>query len=99
MTTETNMQTLFDRRVTVPDDVLLSELEGESVILNLKSAMYFGLDAVGTRIWAAVTTADSIQAAYDALRQQYDVDPERLRDDLSEIVGSLAEHGLVELQS
>lgn len=91
------MPIAFESRVRVPDDVLLSDLDGESVILNLKTETYFGLDVVGTRMWGAVTTADSIQAAYDALVAEYDVDPEQLRADLSELLEKLLEHGLLEI--
>jgi hypothetical protein len=41
----------LDSRVKVNDDVLFQELQGEAVLLNLKSGVYFGLDPVGTRIW------------------------------------------------
>jgi hypothetical protein len=87
----------FNSHLRVPEDVLLSELDGESVILNLKTETYFGLDEVGTRMWSAVTTADSIQAAYDALVAEYDVEPEQLRTDLSAILDKLLEHGLLEV--
>jgi hypothetical protein len=91
------MPIAFESRVRVPEDVLLSDLDGESVILNLKTETYFGLDKVGTRMWSALTTADSIQAAYEALAAGYDVDPEQLRSDLSAILEKLLEHGLLEL--
>lgn len=91
------MPIAFDRRVRVPDDVLLSDLDGESVILNLKTETYFGLDAVGTRMWGAITTADSVQEAYDTLVADYDVEPATLRTDLSEILDKLLEHGLIEV--
>ena len=89
----------FENRARIPEDVLLSELDGESVLLNLKTETYFGLDEVGTRMWAAVTSAESIQAAYDTLTEEYDVEPERLREDLSAILDKLVEHGLLELGS
>jgi hypothetical protein len=37
----------FSDRVNVPDDVLISRLQEESVILNLDSERYFGLDEIG----------------------------------------------------
>ena len=57
----------FSDRVKVPDDVLISILQGESVILNLDSERYFGLDDVGTRFLSVLTTSDSIEAAYNTL--------------------------------
>ena len=92
------MPIAFDKRVRVSPDVLISDVGGESVLLNLKTESYFGLDVVGARMWAAVTDAESIEAAYAALQTQYDVAPERLRSDLDELLGKLVEHGLVELK-
>ena len=49
----------------MPDDVLISNLQEESVILNLDSERYFGLDDVGTRFLSVLNTSDSIEAAYE----------------------------------
>jgi hypothetical protein len=84
-------------RASVPPDVLIQELEGESVLLNLRTGRYFGLDEVGTRMWMALSTADSLQAACDSLKAEYDVEGERLQNDMQNLVEKLAEHGLVEV--
>jgi hypothetical protein len=91
------MSISFDARVSIPADVLVSQLAGESVILDLKSESYFGLDEVGTRMWSALTTSDCIQAAYDGLLTEYAVSDEELREDLSELVERLIHQGLLEV--
>jgi hypothetical protein len=48
-------------------------------------------------MWAALTTAESLQAAYDALLAEYDVGGERLERDLRALVERLVEHGLLEV--
>ena len=88
----------FDARASMAPEVLVSELAGECVILNLKSECYFGLDAVGTQMWAALTKADSIQKAYDELLAEYDVPAEQLRSDLSELIRKLTDQGLLEIK-
>lgn len=85
----------FTDRVAVPDGVLISHLQEESVILNLESERYFGLDDVGTRFLTVLTSSDSIEAAYETLREEYDVDPHALRDDLRELVEKLVDQGLL----
>jgi hypothetical protein len=87
----------FDARASVAPDVLVSELTGESVILNLNSECYFGLDAMGTRMWAVLTAAESIQAAFNDLLAEFDVSEEQLRHDLTEFIGKLSDQGLVEI--
>ncbi len=88
----------FGQRVSVPADTLMNEVAGESVLLSLKSERYFGLDDVGTAMWRALTNAGSIQASYERLLTEFDVEPKRLRQDLSDFVGTLVEHELIEVQ-
>src|SRR5690348_10528253 len=87
----------FDSKVRIPDDVLVSELDGESVLLKLKSECYFGLDHIGTRVWELLLSSDSIEQAYDGLLLEFDVDPAQFRTDLTELVDSLVQQGLIEL--
>ena len=84
-------------RVAVPPDVLVNEIGGESVLLNLDGGRYFGLDEIGTRMWKALTNTDSIQAAYETLLREYDVDAESLKRDLQDLVERLAKHGLLQV--
>ena len=91
------MSTSFAQRVSVPSNVMFRELEGESVILDLDSEKYFGLDEIGTRMWRLLTEATSIQRAYDALVEEYEVAPETLRADLSDLLETLRERGLIEI--
>ena len=39
------------KRTSVSFDVLEQDLAGENVLLDLVGASFFGLDAVGTRVW------------------------------------------------
>jgi hypothetical protein len=90
----------FAMRVHIPADVLVQELAGESVLLNLKSECYFGLDNVGTSMWKSLTAAPNIAAAHAALVSEFDdVDAEQLRRDLNQLVEQLVEHGLVEVRA
>ena len=85
----------FSDRVRVPDDVLISNLQEESVILNLDSERYYGLDDVGTRFLSVLNTSDSVEAAYEVLRDEYNVDGNMLRQDLLELVEDLVKQGIL----
>jgi hypothetical protein len=84
-----------NRRIEIPEGVMVRELQGESVLLNLDSECYFGLDEVGTRMWNALASSADTDAACEALTAEYDVAPERLRADLEDFVARLARAGLV----
>ena len=77
------------------EDVLISSLQEESVILNLDSERYYGLDNVGTRFLSGLDTSDSIEAAYEVLRDEYDVDADGLRQDLLELAEDLVKQGIL----
>ena len=85
----------FSDRVTVPDEVLISNLQDESVLLNLNSERYFGLDNVGTRMLSVLTNSDSIEVAYESLAKEYQVDRQALRDDLIVLFEKILQQGLV----
>lgn len=85
----------LNRKVYIPESVLFRKLEGEAVLLNLDNEMYYGLDEVGTRMWVALETSESIDAAYAQLLTEYDVDSDQLQADLIELVRNLLEHKLI----
>jgi len=87
----------FSDRAAAPAYVLVRLLDQESVLLNLESEQYFGLDETGTRIWQVVTTSPNIDTAYQELLAEYDVQPEMLRENLNELLGHLVEHGLLQV--
>ncbi len=85
----------FCNRVIVPEHVLIRHMDGEAVLLNLDSERYFGLDATGTRMWEQLTGAPTIDAAFALLLEEFDVEPEILREHLSDLLKRLVENGLL----
>lgn len=82
-------------RVRVNDDVLFQELQGEAVVLNLKSGVYFGLDPVGTRIWQLFAAHELLSDIAQAIVAEYDVTEERTAEDLLALVADLERNGLI----
>jgi Coenzyme PQQ synthesis protein D (PqqD) len=76
-------------------DVLFCERSGEGMLLNLKSGRYFGLDAVGTRIWQLFLEGRSLDATVSQLLEEYDVTRDKLLTDVGAFVAALEKHGLV----
>jgi len=89
--------TTLESRIGVPEDVLLNEVGGEAVILNLETGQYYGLDEVGTRMWALLTQHGQVGTAYGALLHEYDVGEEELQTDLLHLIDELASHGLLQV--
>jgi hypothetical protein len=83
--------------VQLRESVLMEDLAGEAILLDLASENYFALDVVGTRFLTVLTQTPSIQVAYDLLLDEYDVEPNELQQDLLAYVQTLMNDGLVEV--
>lgn len=82
-------------RLAIHPSVVFRELEGEAVLLNLDSGVYYGLDAVGTRVWALVAEHGTERGVCDQMEREYDVLPEVLARDVARLLGELCEKGLL----
>jgi hypothetical protein len=89
----------LDTSLVVPEDVIFRELDGEAIILNLATGIYFGLDEIGTRLWALVTASGTLRHAVDVMAGEYDVDRPALERDVLELAGGLLDKGLVKVKA
>jgi hypothetical protein len=85
--------------VVAAKDQVSSDLGGEVAILDLKAGVYYGLDAVGARIWSLIEEPRTVNEIRDILLEEYDVEPERCERDLLALLRRLADEGLVEVRS
>ena len=86
----------LDHTVRIGEDTVFRELAGEAVLLQLEAGMYFGLDAVGTRLWHLIAERGKLRDVWYAAQQEFDVDPSTLERDLLGLVAQLAEKKLVD---
>ena len=84
--------------VRVAADQVSCELDGEAAILDLKQGIYYGLNPVGATVWALISEPRSVAEIHRALLAQYDVTPEQCERDLLELLGDLAERGLIRVE-
>jgi len=85
--------------VTINSDVAFRELDGELVILNLATGIYFGLDEVGARTWKLIGDHGSLGTVFEMLRSEYDAAPSVLEHDLLELVDQLCAKGLTRVDA
>ena len=91
------MELSLGQSVVAAPDVVSRELEGEAVLLNLETGIYFGLDPVGTRVWQLVQAPTPLGAVCDAMEREFDVERAVLERDVLALVERLREKGLVQL--
>lgn len=89
------MSDFENRQVLKAPDVLLQDLDGEAVLLNLVNGQYYGMDENSYYMYKTLTSSASVQAAFDALLQEYEIEPALLKSDLDRFLAHLLENGLI----
>ncbi len=82
-------------------DVVYKTLPDGAVLFSSDSEVYFGLNAVGARVWELLPPAsDTVAQLVEALGSHYpDVDPATIQADVSELLENLERQGLVRARS
>jgi hypothetical protein len=89
-------ETILAARVRVPDHVVYRNFPDETVILNLETGIYHGLNATAARMLEVVQQCDSVEAAVDELVREYEQPREVIERDLVGLCRALADRGLIE---
>ena len=89
----------FTDKVCVPSHVLVHFVDKEVVFLNMQTEQYSGLDEMGTWMWQVATSSVNIECAYRTVVNEYDVNAETLRQNLSDLLEELVGHGLLTISS
>jgi hypothetical protein len=84
-------------KVSIPPQVMARRVGEETVILDLASGTYFGLDAVGARIWQLMGEGKTLAEICEAIFAEYEVSREDTERDLLELVRELNAQGLISL--
>ena len=87
----------LDSTFNVPSDVVSRQVQGEEVILNLKTGTYYGLDSVGTMVWSHLKTQSPLKKAVKEIATQYDVTAEKIEGDILILVRDLHKCKLIEV--
>ena len=83
--------------IVVNPGAIFREVEGEAVILDLDTGLYFGLDAVGTRIWKLIQQHGSLRRVLEALEDTYDGPPSAVKAGLLRLVTELLDRRLLQV--
>jgi hypothetical protein len=69
----------------------------ETVLLNIRSAQYYGIDSIGGRFLAAIREAPTLAAASKVLADEYAQPLDQVQRDLAAFVDQLLDRGLIEI--
>lgn len=88
----------LSRGVCVSPQVISQKVGGETVILDMESEQYFGLDEIGSRVWELMQGEDGLEAVTQVILSEFEVGPEQLSTDLESLLEQLLAASLIQLE-
>jgi hypothetical protein len=95
MDTNDNGAQLPEGRISVPEHVVHRAFEQETVLLNLETGQYHGLNSTAGRMLEALQSLGDARAAARQIAEEFEVPVERVETDLALLCSQLAERGLI----
>ena len=92
---EARSPSILDSRVQVPEHVVSRAFKDQTVLLNLESGSYHGLNGVAMRMLEASAEAPTPRDTIAALATEYDQPESVIEQDLADLLQGLADRGLL----
>lgn len=86
-------------KVEKEGDLVSSELDGETIILDARSGQYYGLDGAAGRVWSLIQETTTVREVYNRIASESDIEPDLSRADINTVVQNLVNEGLVLLNT
>jgi Coenzyme PQQ synthesis protein D (PqqD) len=80
-------------------DVAAKVVDGEAILINLTSGLYYSMDKVGGFVWSMFEPGSSVAQVVDAVAARYSVPPAQAREDVRRLARELLEENLVVLST
>jgi hypothetical protein len=84
-----------DKVVVQKEDLLTSELDGDTVLMSMTQAAYYGLDLTAQRIWNMIAQPHRVADLCEQLIADYDVDRATCEQHVCTFLTELNKEGLI----
>ena len=86
----------LDTILSRTSDMLHASVSADrAVMMSVQAGQYFGLDAVGARVWELLESPRTIGQLCDQLCEEFEVDPQTCRLQILDFAGELLGKGIV----
>lgn len=88
---------ILDARPRLPAHVVYRAFPNETVMMNLETGQYHGLNTTGGRMLKALESADTVRAAAAEIAAEYERPTEEIEADLTQFCADLQQRGLIDM--
>lgn len=80
------------------EEIVDSDIDGETVMMSIENGEYYGLDDIGSRIWELIARPIKVSDLIDTLLERFDVDRETCEIDVLKFLNELNEDRILEVE-
>lgn len=80
------------------EEIVASDIDGETVMMSVENGAYYGLDDIGSRIWKLIEKPINVSDLIDTLLEKFDVDRETCEKDVLTFLNELNEDKILEVE-
>ncbi|MGA6841345.1 lasso peptide biosynthesis PqqD family chaperone [Priestia megaterium] len=91
----TNIKIAKNTLVSQKPGNIVSDMDGEKVMLSIQSSKYFNLGEIGGEIWGLIKEPTSIHNLVKTIQSQYDVDQDECEQQVTAFLNQLIEEELI----
>jgi hypothetical protein len=85
----------LDTVVAQTEGLFISELDGDTVLMSLHQAAYYGLDSTGQEIWNMIAEPGRVADLCEQLVAEYDVERDTCEQEVCDFLNELNREGLI----
>lgn len=85
----------LEAKILRSDELVEANIDDDKVMMSVESGLYFGLDAVASRVWELLETPLNVSELVDILTKEFDVDSTQCLEDIEPFINMLHEHKLI----
>jgi len=84
-----SLNILMDTKVSASKQILSSDIGDEMVMMDINLGKYFSLKGPSGRVWELIGNGTTVQAIFDVLLEEYDVEAEQCQQELLALLKDL----------
>lgn len=79
-------------------ELLAVDMDGETVMMDMESGNYFGINAVGSHIWEALEAEKKVADVIETVNSHFEIqDDDTVQDDILGFLDDMVEQQLLEV--
>jgi hypothetical protein len=77
------------------NEIISSDMDDETVMMNIEKGEYYGINPIGSRIWELIETPRKVSNICEKLCEEYDVTQEKCNNDVMHFLNHMAEKKII----